>query len=166
MPRLRPTTRDFLDDASHHVDVSTIIDAPRGAVWQLLADHGTWDRWYPGMTRCETAEPGGPDARRTVTLGPLLAEERWVVWQPENALGFTVERLNLPMARRMFELVELDDEAAGTRIRFRGGYQPHPVARPGFKRSLRTIERSWSTAFAAIEQVTRLTQPQSGPSAI
>lgn len=152
MPRLRPTTQAFLAEADEHARASAFIDAARADVWQLLADHGTWDRWYPGMSRCETEDPGGPGARRIVRLGPLVAEERWVVWQPEKALGFTVERLNLPMARRMFELVQLDDEATGTRIRFHGGYQPHPLARFGFSRSIRTIEGSWTGAFEAISR--------------
>lgn len=165
MTRLQPTTQTFLDHASHHVDVSAIVSAPRSDVWRLLADHGTWDRWYPGMSRCETREPGGVDARRVVRLGPLVAEERWIVWQPESALGFTVERLNLPMARRMFELIELDDHETGTRLRFRGGYQPHPLTRLGFSRSIRTIERSWTDAFGAIEHLAHNTRPHAGPPA-
>ena len=86
-------------------------------------------------------------------LGPLLAHEQWVVWEPEVALGFTVERMNLPMARRMFELIELRDDGEHTLVRFTGAYQPHPLSRLTFGRSKRQIHASWSQALTALDQM-------------
>lgn len=151
MSRLHPVDRSFIDKADHHVIVEQTVHAPRELVWLALADHGGWDSWYPGMTQCETNEPGGRGARRVVKLGPLVAHEQWIVWEPEIALGFTVERMNLPMARRMFELIELRDEGGQTLVRFTGAYQSHPLARLTFGRSKRQIQASWSQALTQLD---------------
>lgn len=53
MPRRLPTTRDFLDDASHHVDISTIIDAPCGLLMPARGDTTSKDQLLSRLARIE-----------------------------------------------------------------------------------------------------------------
>lgn len=90
------------------------------------------------------------------------------MWKPQVALGFTVERMNLHMARRMFELIELRDDGAHTLVRFTGAYLSHPLSRLTFGRSKRQIHASWSQALTALDQMlavpTRTLTPKPGTS--
>lgn len=155
MPKLDPVDASFAETATHRVEVEHTIDAAPAQVWAVLSDHGSWDTWYPEMTRCETTEPGGLGATRTVKLGPLVADERWVIWEPDHALGFTVTRMNLPMARRVLEQLHLDavpGDGPRTRVRYTGSYQPHLLSRLAFARTERRIASSWKAALVSLAE--------------
>lgn len=167
MPTLQPVDVSFVEAATHHVHVQYILNATTSEVWAVLADHGSWDAWYPGMSRCDTSEPGGLGAVRTVRLGPLVAKERWVLWEPERALGFTVIHTNLPTAKHILEQIHLEAVSTGsrprTRVRFTGSYRPSPITRLTFSRTTRRIEASWTAGLECLADHIGSQRPTNDP---
>lgn len=153
MRDLRAPDPDFLDDARHRVEVRHVIDAPPTDVWTCLADHANWNDWYPEMTDCSSTEPGRLGAERSITLGPLRAIERWVIWEPPERLGFTVVRMNLPLAKRIIEVLTITPHSSDntrTVVDYTGGFQPTALAWLVAGRTKRQMSTSWSAALASL----------------
>lgn len=90
MPTLINVDPRFIEMAPHLVVVEQIIQAPARAIWPVLADVGSWSDWYDDMSRSDVTGPAteGIGAARTVKVGVLVADERFVLWSPGEALAF------------------------------------------------------------------------------
>jgi Polyketide cyclase / dehydrase and lipid transport len=153
MRNLTASDPTFLDEARHRVEVRHVVDAPSSDVWACLADHANWNDWYPEMTDCSSAEPGRLGAERSITLGPLRAVERWVIWEPPERLGFTVVHTNLPLAKRVIEVLTITPDTSDdtrTVIDYTGCFQPTLLARLVAGRTKRQMSTSWSVAFSSL----------------
>jgi hypothetical protein len=109
------------------------------------------------MSFCTTTSTlqTGVGATRTVKVGPLVADEHFILWEPESSLGFCVTRTNLPIAKRMLEQVELvADQAQGTLVRYTGAFDPHPLSRLTFGLTKRQVRAAWTAGLAGLEKHT------------
>lgn len=153
MRNLTAADPTFLDDARHRVEVRHVVHAPPSDVWACLADHANWNDWYPEMTDCSSAEPGRLGAERSITLGPLRAVERWVIWEPPERLGFAVVHMNLPLAKRVIEVLTITpDPSANTRtvVDYTGCLQPTLLTLLAVRRTKHQMSTSWSAALSSL----------------
>jgi hypothetical protein len=75
------------------------VNAPRSAVWAVLADIGRIHEWNPGVvaSRKTTVGEDGPGAGRRCELGGKnYLDEEVVEWAPERALTMRITATNLP----------------------------------------------------------------------
>jgi hypothetical protein len=86
-----------------YVDVVEVA-ASADALFGVLAEIGTWNRWFSGMRRIRLDGPSsGVGALRTVWVGATSVQERFDIWEPGVRLGLTMTKANLPGLRRMAE---------------------------------------------------------------
>jgi hypothetical protein len=132
MPTLSVVDPSFARTAPQTVVLERQIPASPAELWRVLSDNSSWMSWFPGMSFCTTtSEPmTGLGSTRTVKVGPLVADEHFILWEPESAWGFAVIRTNIPVAKRMLEQVELfANQSNGTLVRYTGAFEPHPLTR-------------------------------------
>lgn len=93
------------------------IDAPVNAVWRVLADIGTIERWNPGIKRSRvTNDAHGVGGSRHCDLGgSTYLDEEVVTWEPEHRLTMRVSDTNLPFKHAEIRFT-LESEGGGTRI--------------------------------------------------
>jgi hypothetical protein len=113
------------------------------------------------MSFCTTTSqvPTGVGSTRTVKVGPLVADEQFIVWEPETAWAFCVSRTNLPIAKRMLEQVELvPNNSNETLVRYTGAFEPHPLSRLTFGLTKRQVRTMWTAGLAGLEKYTLATR--------
>ena len=99
------------------IQVTRRIDASAPAVFDVLADHGHYDR-FDGIRRSELVEPGDPTpnglgAVRWVWLGPFRFEEEVTAFEPPVRLDYVIRDVrNLPF-RHEGGSIRLSPAAAG-----------------------------------------------------
>lgn len=154
MPSLEAVEPDFATTASRRVVVERTIDATPSDLWSIIADNATWPEWFPGMKRCDTtsAMPTGVGATRTVKVGPLEAEERFVAWDAPRVWAFCVTRTNLPMASKMYEQLELEPSEGGTLVRYTGAFEPHILTRFVFGLVEKNVRSAWDGGLEGLDQ--------------
>lgn len=148
MPDLDPVDVDFAETASHLVRVERIVDATPERLWDALVETTGWTEWFPTMSRADSpAQQATLGTERTVKVGGLVAHERVVVADQPTRWGFTLLHTNLPIAKRMLDLVDLEDvgdEAAPrTRVRYVGAFEPTWFTRPFAGLVKRSAARAW-----------------------
>lgn len=152
MPRLEPADLDFATSAPRSVTVEQTIAAPVARVWEVVTDNPGWVDWYPTMTEAvDTSDPTtGVGSTRRVKVGGLVAEERFIAWEPEQLWAFTIEKTNLPTAKRFLEQLEFEADGDTTTVRYTGAYEPLWFTKPiaGFvDKQLRT---AWTAGLAGL----------------
>lgn len=157
MPALDPVEPSFATTAPQKVVVETTVAASTASVWGALADNDAWPKWFDPMSSCiSTSDPAtGVGSTRSVVVGPLEADELFIIWEPEKAWGFTITRTNLPMAKRFLEMVEL--EAIGTTsspqtlVRYTGAFEPHLITKLSYPLVKRQVRSAWTKGLAGLD---------------
>ncbi len=146
MPSLEAVEPDFANTASRTVVVERTIDATPSDLWSIIADNVGWPAWFPGMKRCDTtsAMATGVGATRTVKVGALEAEERFVAWDAPRVWAFCVTRTNIPIASKMYEQLELEPADGGTLVRYTGAFEPHRLNRLVFGLIEKNVRGAWT----------------------
>ncbi len=130
-----------------HIEVSSIIAAPREKVWALLANHEGMKKWAP-VREVIRRRPGAPDpdgegAIRTIRAYGMAVDERITVFKPGERLEYALIE-GAPIREHAGEVVRAPDDA-GTRVtwsvRFRPllpgtGWLLERMLRRGLERSL------------------------------
>ncbi len=161
MPQLEPVGPEFVDRAPRVVTAEIEVDVDARDLWAALTDPSTWCDWFPDMRSCEatTSDGRGLGATRQVRVGALFVDETFVVWEEERAWAFTVTRTNLPLARHMFEGVELEPIGATgaprTRLTYTGAFTPHWLMRPVFPFVEKQIRDAWTTGLTQLGRYVR-----------
>jgi len=152
MPTLSPVDTSFLTTASRTVTVEQVIASPPAPIWATLVDNPGWTMWYPGMKRCEsTSDPAhGVGSTRTVEVGGLKADEKFVAWEPEKLWAFTITKTNLPMAKRFLEQVELIPGDGVTTVRYTGAFEPMRITQPFVRLIDKQIRTAWTNGLAGL----------------
>ena len=104
------------------VEVSRHFDAPPQAVWEVYTDHAGWKDWA-GFSRSWLETEGRPDrngtgAVRAFGMGPVIAYEEVLDFEPPKRMTYRVQRGGIPMRDHLGE-VRLEPEGDGTRIVWR-----------------------------------------------
>ncbi|MDQ2724235.1 MAG: SRPBCC family protein [Actinomycetota bacterium] len=111
---------EWIDRAPIRVQDETVVNAGAGLVFATLADHESWPTWFPGMRRARVdGRATGVGATRTVWVGPVAVKEKFVVWEPDSRLSFTLTESGAPGLSSMVEDWQLESLAADrTRVRY------------------------------------------------
>jgi hypothetical protein len=108
------------------------VAAPAAAVFAVLAEIGTWNRWFSGMRRVRIdGTDSGVGALRTVWVGATRVQERFDVWEEGRRLGLSMTSANLPGLRSMAEEWEVARTGDGTsRLTIKVGVEPRLLLKP------------------------------------
>ncbi|MDG2113389.1 MAG: SRPBCC family protein [Actinomycetota bacterium] len=148
MPDLEPVEAEFATTAKHIVKVERIVDATPAAIWGAITETAGWTQWFPKMTRAESvSQQATLGSTRTIKIGALVAEERIVLAKENEAWAFAVTRTNLPLAKRMLEMLQLEDvstpEHTRTRVSYTGAFEPLWFNRLMFRLVKRNVATTW-----------------------
>lgn len=136
MPQLTPADRDYLDRAP--LTVSTDVDMPatRDEIWAAIADSSTWTEWFVGCRSCE-GEPQvwtAAGQTRRIHVGALKLDEVAAEIVPGERWVMSVTRANVPLAKRLVEMLELIDTSTAdevrTEVRWTAGVELPALLRP------------------------------------
>lgn len=146
MPSLDVVEPEFATTAPRRVVVERTIDATPSDLWSIIVDNEGWTAWFPGMKRCTTtsAMATGVGATRTVKVGGLEAEERFIAWDAPRVWAFCVTRTNIPLASKMLEQIELEPTEGGTLVRYTGAFEPHALTRFVFGLVEKNVRSAWT----------------------
>ena len=77
------------------------VEAPPEAVWELLADPPTYEKWVVGNKRIRAYDPGWPgpgtEFRHTVGIGPVAVNDKTVALQSEKPRRLVLNVRVLPV---------------------------------------------------------------------
>jgi deazaflavin-dependent oxidoreductase (nitroreductase family) len=102
------------------------VAAPREKVFAALADPTTWPRWFPGVrsARYGSPPPYGVGTIREADVSGTRWVEEMIAWDTGRRWAYTVTSASAPVATAQVESFELDDRAAGTRVRWTLALEP------------------------------------------
>jgi uncharacterized protein YndB with AHSA1/START domain len=109
-------------------EVTARSAAPPARVFALLADATSWPEWagpligHGSWDREGTPAPGGVGAIRRLGRAPVFAREEIVAYEPPSHHAYTIVAGN--PVRNYRADVHLDAEGTGTRITWRGTFDP------------------------------------------
>jgi ribosome-associated toxin RatA of RatAB toxin-antitoxin module len=143
------------------IHVSRVIPAPAEPVFDLLADHGNYDRFRPihgsELVREGEPPPNGVGALRRIKVRPLTFEEEITAYERPGRLDYLIVKLNVPFEHHGGS-IRLEPDGEATRVDWRsafavptpviGGLQElawKPVLARGFRRVLEDVERMLSS---------------------
>ena len=150
-----PESLAFIEHAPVVARVTRELPAAAAEVFDALADAEGWERWFPGMRRCEwlTPEPYGVGSLREVRVDSLRVVERFIVGERPHRWGFTFADVRPRIARAGMELVELDD-LGSTRslVTYTMALRPIVPVGPVAKVATGALESKLTTALAGLER--------------
>jgi uncharacterized protein YndB with AHSA1/START domain len=95
------------------------LAAPIDGVFELLSDHGNYDRFLgvtaSRLTREGDSERNGVGAVRAITLGPIRFEEEITAFERPRRMDYLIRRVNLPIVHDG-GTITLESDSAGTRV--------------------------------------------------
>ncbi len=91
------------------VSRSTVIDAPVGAVWEILRDFNGHDRWHPAVERSDLeggrrTDEVGAVRNFVLTSGERLREQLLAISDKERSLRYTIVESEVPLNDYVAEL--------------------------------------------------------------
>lgn len=158
MPALTPVDISFAETASRRIEVEHRIKAPASEIWEVITNNSTWTDWFDGMTSCETTSEvaHGVGASRRVNVGPMELDEEFIVWEENERWAFTVTNTSLALAKRMLEMIELQDVGTKakpeTLVTYTGAFQPHILTFLPFPLFKLQLKRTWKKAFENLDE--------------
>ena len=116
----RPIELDFLETAPNVYVVRAEVKLPRSVVWSAIVDAPTWHEWFPGVRSAgyRGDPPYGAGTIREADVGGMLMEETMLAWDEGRRWAYRIDRSTAPLAEAQLESTELEDEAAGTLVRW------------------------------------------------
>ncbi len=82
---------EWTDRAPVKISASREIVASPDEIFTALADHESWPTWFPRMTNVERYGEldDGLGSTRRVSLGRVVVDEKFIVWEPGKEWSFT-----------------------------------------------------------------------------
>lgn len=143
---------DFYRDAPFRIVLTMPVNASPESAFATLENGDLWPRWIAALRQVEwTSElPLKKNATRIVTMkNGAKIDERFIVWEQNKRMGFTVVRATIPKIRKFGELYELTPTATGSEIRWTFVVQMQ-------NRALQLLLRSaWPLFYVSLRSVLR-----------
>lgn len=116
----------FVTDAPFGFLNTVDLPAPPARVFAVLADVGSWARWFDGMKGVEALvdTPQGVGWRRRARLDAITVDETFLVWEPGRRFTFRADAVSLPIVDALAEDWRVDAAPGGSRLVWRVGYRP------------------------------------------
>lgn len=133
---MRPEDLSFPDRAGIRLAFSRQMPAPPERVFDVLADHEGWARWFVDFRKAvvTTPEREGVGVKRRVWVGPMAFEERFLAWEPGRRFAFTMLDTRVPIVSAIVEDWRLAPVEGGTRVEYLVG-----IDVPGWLRPLKGL---------------------------
>jgi hypothetical protein len=101
------------------IRVDKTLAAPIDGVFELLSDHGNYDRFL-GVTFSELVregedEPNGLGALRSIGVGPIRFQEEVTAFERPRRMDYLIRSVNIPLAHDGGS-IRLEPAGAGTRV--------------------------------------------------
>ena len=109
------------------IEASAIIEAPKSAVWAILADFPNVTDWNSGVIKSHvTSETNsGVGAQRHCDLAPAgEVEETIRKWEPETTLVISIDSTKDMPFESALETFALEDNSGSTRLTMAFEYTP------------------------------------------
>jgi hypothetical protein len=101
------------------IRVDKRLAAPIDGVFELISDHGGYDRFIgvssSALVREGEVEPNGLGAVRSITLGPIRFTEEITAFERPRRMDYLIREVNLPIEHDGGRIM-LEPDGAGTRI--------------------------------------------------
>ena len=133
MPNLTPVDESFFESASARYEHTWSIARPASDVWAEL----TGDKplhWCRGLNvQWTSSRPFGVGAtRRAKSLGLIVLDEHYFIWDEGRRNAFYVARVNLPLFTAFAEDTVVEPDGADRcRLTWRIAATPSAVGKPG-----------------------------------
>lgn len=147
----------FIESAPVRIEATAVIDAPREAVWPVLADHRGWTSWFgPSLVRCEptsATETGVGSARVVGLRGGAEVHERFIAWDEPELWAFTGTAMKPAAFTSLVERIVLDPLGAEhCRVTYTMALTPQPWLRPVVPLLRGGVRRSLEGALAGLSR--------------
>lgn len=150
----RPVTPAFYSSAPIRFSATRPIAATPDEVFAALADTPSWPKWFPALTGAQwtSGAPFGVGSTRTVEVGPVKIEEKFIAWEPGSRWGFTFLKTTLPFVRAGAELVELVKDGERTKVTYTMFLDPLPGLGVVTRVLRRGVEKGLSDGLRGLER--------------
>jgi uncharacterized protein YndB with AHSA1/START domain len=132
------------------------IQAPRDAVWEVVADPYHLPRWWPRIDRVEDVTDEGWTTVTRSSRGRAVRADYTIVFKdPPNRLVWRQELAETPFERFLREAltgVVLDDDPEGTKVELRLVRKLRGLARLGGLQMRRAARRELDTALDSLSE--------------
>lgn len=123
------------------VKVSERIEAPAGAVWDLVRDFGGVQRYAKEIQAC-TVEGEGVGAVRTLSMGALQLRERLEAFDDaRRRLQYSIIAGPLPLADYL-ATIQVSEDGDACRVDWSSTFEPKGIAEPQAQAMVEGIYRS------------------------
>lgn len=154
--RFEPSTVELLDTAEYVLTTDVDLAASIDEVWAVIADNTSWVEWFHNCT-----DMLGPDVwieagqPRTIKTTPFVIEEVSLVVDAPKRWAMCLLKSNLPMAKRMIEVLDLTDTSRNgetrTEVRWTGAFDMVPYMKPFAGVLESALIRTWGTSLEALQ---------------
>ena len=113
MFRYEPQGLSFFRDAPLRLEERVRLRTTRARAFEVLADAGSWPRWFPLMHRARwlTDAHAGEGAEREVSIHGLgTFRERFLAWEPGARFAVNIYEASSPLAKAVSEDYVLVDD--------------------------------------------------------
>lgn len=156
MPHLDPAGLELLDTASNVLSTEVDIAGDIDLVWSVIADNESWSEWFEKCAWVRSDEPrwSAVGQTRTIKSTPFVIDETCIAFDAPHRWGIELNRSNLPMAKRMIEVLELTDTSRNgedrTEVRWTAAFEPLPYLRPFVGVQAQILIRTWGRSLEAL----------------
>lgn len=150
-------------DGVARVVVEETVEAPRDAVFQILSDHGAYDR-FDGINHAELVREGSEDRngigalRRIDFKGPVVLEEEVLAFDPPNSFEYRITKAKpLPIDQELGRM-EFEDLGDGrTKVTWTSIYEVTAPVIGGFvsRRSAGQLEKDFRSIIGQAADAAR-----------
>lgn len=140
-------SESFYETAPFRVVTKVSIKAPAAKVFSVLEDGDAWPRWIPAVKRVEWTSPQPFEVGTTRSVYMKTGQridERFIVWETNRRMGFTVIGSDVPGLTSFGEDYIITPTATGCDVRWTFALQPRGfipqglfVIRPAFRMALK-----------------------------
>lgn len=155
--KLEAATLDFLDTAKFTLSTDVDLAASIDEVWAVIADNASWTEWFHKCTKMTASHDIWTAAgqTRTISTTPFVIEEVAVDIDGPHRWAMSLTNTNLPMAKRMLEVLDLTDTSRNgedrTEVRWTGAFDLPAYLLPVRSIFETLLVRTWGTSLEALQ---------------
>jgi uncharacterized protein YndB with AHSA1/START domain len=108
MHALVPRDLAWMESAPVVIETARILDASAEQVFEMIADHERWPRWFRGLRGVQvTGARAGVGGTRRVVAGGVWIDEEFIGWEDGRLFAFTMTAMSRRLVLSMAEAVQV-----------------------------------------------------------
>ncbi len=155
--KLEPATLELLDTAEFTLSTDVDLAASIDEVWAVIADNTSWTEWFHNCTKMTASHDTWTAAgqTRTISTTPFVIEEVAIEVDEPNRWAMSLTKTNLPMAKRMLEVLDITDTSRNgeerTEVKWTGAFDLPAYLLPVRSISETLLVRTWGRSLEALQ---------------